>query len=362
MDPVLPGGTFTYTITYSNVGTDAAAGVVVTEAYDPLVTYVSAMPPPDVGTNNVWTIGPLPAGATGTIDVPVQAATVANGTQLTNNVTVRDGLNNTATGTQQTTVASPFFDMDLSDSVDPVVSGGLVEFTVEYGNISGVTQDNVVVNLVYDPNFFVESAMPSWDPGVRTQYTIGTLPPDGLGVIRIRGFFASGATGAIAQTLAQVSNSNGVAYGAESTSVIASPPLKNFAVALVRTARRELWRLRLQMELGEFDAEGQPLEVSIYGPGGIQHVNRLTVPALLPEAGGRWEFLGNVPGNGEVSVKMVPRPRDWIVRLKCIGIDILPPFSAEEDFLLVVRFGDRFFSSPLSAFRDSPTGRSRRGP
>jgi len=39
-----------------------ATGVVVTEVYDPAVSFVEAVPPPDTGTTNQWTIGDLTGG------------------------------------------------------------------------------------------------------------------------------------------------------------------------------------------------------------------------------------------------------------------------------------------------------------
>jgi uncharacterized repeat protein (TIGR01451 family) len=68
---VAPGGNVTYTITYSNTGEDAH-DVVITESYPKDVTFISASPAPDSGTNNIWTIGTLSAGASGTITIQVK--------------------------------------------------------------------------------------------------------------------------------------------------------------------------------------------------------------------------------------------------------------------------------------------------
>ncbi|NPV61560.1 MAG: DUF11 domain-containing protein, partial [Methanotrichaceae archaeon] len=57
---VSPGGEVTYTITVnSNI---ALSDVVITENYPSGTTFISASREPDSGTNNVWTIGNLPAG------------------------------------------------------------------------------------------------------------------------------------------------------------------------------------------------------------------------------------------------------------------------------------------------------------
>ena len=47
--------------------------MVITESYPSPVTFISASPPPDEGTNNRWTIGDLPGGAFGTITIEVRA-------------------------------------------------------------------------------------------------------------------------------------------------------------------------------------------------------------------------------------------------------------------------------------------------
>ena len=59
------GGKITYTITYGNDLLEPVTNLVIVEDYDPRMTFISADPPPDPGTNNVWTIGTLLPGAYG---------------------------------------------------------------------------------------------------------------------------------------------------------------------------------------------------------------------------------------------------------------------------------------------------------
>jgi uncharacterized repeat protein (TIGR01451 family) len=63
------GGTVTYTITYSNPGGTNLTNVVITENYPADLTFISADPASDPGTNNTWTIGTLLAGESGKITV-----------------------------------------------------------------------------------------------------------------------------------------------------------------------------------------------------------------------------------------------------------------------------------------------------
>ena len=69
---VAPGGNVTYTINYTNTGAVPLHDVVITEHYPKGVTFISASPAPDAGTNNVWTIGTLLPGESGTIVIKVK--------------------------------------------------------------------------------------------------------------------------------------------------------------------------------------------------------------------------------------------------------------------------------------------------
>ncbi|NQE54064.1 Cell surface glycoprotein, partial [ANME-1 cluster archaeon GoMg3.2] len=73
------GGTVTYTIKYSNPGGTNLTNVTITENYPADLTFISANPAPDPGTNNsTLTIGTLMAGESGkiTIKMKVPASTL----------------------------------------------------------------------------------------------------------------------------------------------------------------------------------------------------------------------------------------------------------------------------------------------
>ena len=61
------GGKITYTITYGNDLLVPIANLVIVEEYSPRMTLLSADPPPDSGTKNIWTIGTLQPGEYGKI-------------------------------------------------------------------------------------------------------------------------------------------------------------------------------------------------------------------------------------------------------------------------------------------------------
>jgi hypothetical protein len=61
-------GKITYTITYGNdFNNTTLTNLVIVEDYDPRMSLLSADPPPDPGTNNVWTIGNVSPGQYGRI-------------------------------------------------------------------------------------------------------------------------------------------------------------------------------------------------------------------------------------------------------------------------------------------------------
>jgi uncharacterized repeat protein (TIGR01451 family) len=67
------GGTVTYTIKYSNPGGTNLTNVTITENYPADLTFISANPSPDPGTNNsTWTIGTLMAGESGKITIKMK--------------------------------------------------------------------------------------------------------------------------------------------------------------------------------------------------------------------------------------------------------------------------------------------------
>ncbi|NAT10973.1 hypothetical protein C4E22_05435 [ANME-1 cluster archaeon AG-394-G06] len=66
------GKTVTYTIKYSNPNEVDLTNVVITENYPKDLTFKSAVPAPDSGTNNKWTIGTLPAGESGKITIKMK--------------------------------------------------------------------------------------------------------------------------------------------------------------------------------------------------------------------------------------------------------------------------------------------------
>jgi uncharacterized repeat protein (TIGR01451 family) len=89
-DPVEPGGTLVYTISYSNTGTAQATDVLVEDVFDSNVVFKKEMctPPPDLDGKSlgVWNIGKLEAGEQGTIICPVVITNTAPSYSVLQNV------------------------------------------------------------------------------------------------------------------------------------------------------------------------------------------------------------------------------------------------------------------------------------
>ena len=81
-----PEETISYSIFYENVGTDWAYDVVITDVYPPEVTFVSAVPAPDIPTD-IWSIGSIAPGGSGSIMITVQISTNISG-NITNLATL----------------------------------------------------------------------------------------------------------------------------------------------------------------------------------------------------------------------------------------------------------------------------------
>jgi len=167
------GDYLTYTITYANTGNETATGLVITETYPPSVTFVSAIPAPDGGTDNVWSLGNLAVGAGGTLTVVVQAdPALPDDVFLVNTVTIDSQQTEPIQATAHTKVGfyrahlplvlkgyqyiPPRPDLVVQDiSVDPAqpVAGEPVTLTVTIANVGQVAiTDRFWVDLYIDPD------------------------------------------------------------------------------------------------------------------------------------------------------------------------------------------------------------------
>jgi uncharacterized repeat protein (TIGR01451 family) len=222
-DPVQPGANLTYTITVTNSGTSASTNAVVSEQYDGNVTFVSATPAPDTGTQDTWTFGTIAPGGQQVVTVVVHVAPgLADGTLLTNNADVSDDGANAAEAIEVTTVQNiAALTIGKVGSPDPVASGGTLTYTINYQNAGSTTLTGVVVTDAYDANATFASAVPSPDVSTTDTWTIGTLAPGNGGTITITTDVAAGlADGTLLHNQVHVNDDSGHAASASADTTI----------------------------------------------------------------------------------------------------------------------------------------------
>jgi uncharacterized repeat protein (TIGR01451 family) len=147
---VPPGGTIEYIVTYSNVGTQGATGVTITDVVPANTTFsaaqstpgISCAPDTDPGATCTLTVGALAANAGGaaTFAFTVDPGTPA-GTLITNTANIQDdGANgadpNTADNesTDTTLTLAADLALDKTESVDPATDGTDLTYTVTVTN------------------------------------------------------------------------------------------------------------------------------------------------------------------------------------------------------------------------------------
>ncbi len=190
-DPVPAGSGLGYTIIYTNVGTAAAQGIVITETYDPDVSFVGAVPAEDAGSSGSrWSIsGTLAAGQRGEIQVFVQVGdSLPISTVLTNTVRV-SALKTTPSAYTETTEVTVTPTLVIAKvQVSPVGSSVRVSDTINYQlmftNTGTAILHNVVVTETYDSAVEFVNAIPTPVPGSNNrQWNIGTLQAGQTGSI-----------------------------------------------------------------------------------------------------------------------------------------------------------------------------------
>ncbi len=159
------GTNITFTVTVSNNGPSAAAGVNVSDQLPAGYTFVSATP--SVGTYNagtgVWAVGALASGANATLDIVATVlpngpyANTATATSTTNDPTPG---NNTATNTPVPVASADLAVTKTASSATPIV-GTNITFTVTVSNNGPSAAAGVNVNDQLPAGYTFVSATPS---------------------------------------------------------------------------------------------------------------------------------------------------------------------------------------------------------
>jgi uncharacterized repeat protein (TIGR01451 family) len=186
LDPVAPGDPVSLTVLVTNSGPAAAANTVVQTTLPAELAFVSAVPAPDSGTTDRWTLGDVPAGSSISIEVAVQvAADAATGTTLSSGASVVADLTPAAQTVESTAVVGePDLVLSKQADVSSVDPGGAILYTLTYQNAGSASADGVVLTEIYSPDIDFVSANPAPDSS-NNIWQLGTLAPGASGTITV---------------------------------------------------------------------------------------------------------------------------------------------------------------------------------
>jgi len=250
-DPAEAGEPLTYTIQYTNIGTDAAAGVTITDSIPAHTSYWSQTGGGSYDGHRVtWTIGSVEAGGSGSVSLTVMVDwPLLNGTSIEHHSDLSCSQGIPAQGDETTTV-SPDLDppssatdlMSSMESFDILLNWSAIETDI-YGGPEAIQGYIIYRNEVpfFAPTsvesiamvtdtFFVDSSSRAGDAGINSFYLIrgvdftgnvGTnsnrageidfeLPGSGSGYMMMSNSLDDGATALASELGARVPNCSAV--------------------------------------------------------------------------------------------------------------------------------------------------------
>jgi uncharacterized repeat protein (TIGR01451 family) len=166
-DPVLVGGTLTYSLSAHNNGPSGATGVTVTDTLPAGVTYQSATPSQGSCSQASGTVtcnlGTVANGGTATATITVVPQTTGT---LTNTATVAGAQTDPVApnnGASAQTTVNPVADLALTktDSPDPVLVGGTLSYGLSAHNNGPSSASGVTVTDTLPAGVTYQSATPS---------------------------------------------------------------------------------------------------------------------------------------------------------------------------------------------------------
>jgi uncharacterized repeat protein (TIGR01451 family) len=227
-DPVLTDDLLYYTATVTNLGPQSLTNVLLQEVYDPNLAFVSAIPPPDSGTVDRWTIPFLPFGGSRefVIQMKVRDATEPGSIQH-NKVTAETAFGNVSNMFEDTVVTNEdeLMTATLDDFPDPAEPDQAVQYDFAFGNGTERDLNNVIVRAWYSPELkFISADRPPDIIAPIAEWNIGTMLAGSSDQIFLTlapvALFPKGTT---AQVRFWVTDDSGATASANESTVFAEP-------------------------------------------------------------------------------------------------------------------------------------------
>jgi len=234
-DPVQAGANLTYTLSYTNTGTAAATGVILTDTVPANTSFVSATAGGTLSGGTVtWSAGTVNAGASGSVQMVVRITSpLANGTIITSGAASID-CDQTAPvsgAAITTTVASaPVLSVSAMDAPDPVDAGSNITYTVQYANTGNADATGVVLSDTLPASTtFVSASNGGTAAASIVTWAIGSLAAGVSGqaqlVVRVNSPLANGTIITNGTYSIDSAQTNPVSGAAVTTTVASSPVL-----------------------------------------------------------------------------------------------------------------------------------------
>ncbi len=306
-----PGATITYWINYTNAGSDWAHNVTITETYPAGVTFVSSLPAPTAG-NNVWYIGSVAPGASGSIRITVTISVSAEGS-ITN--TARATFRNQAgsnmdpvTATFVTLIINPLIQLEkLASTTVPgsVFPNEIFTYEIRYSNIGTDWAYNVRITETYPAGVTFQSAVPAPNFG-DNEWLIPMLAPGAGGSIFITVRVDSGATGTLLNRVtANYRNTVGpmTPVVAELSLTVIAPNLQVTKTAPAAAATGELITYTVTVRnIGNALATGIILTEAY--PAGVTFVSAVPAPDISPNRWFVWDLAPGASWSVDITVQV----------------------------------------------------------
>lgn len=146
-DPVSPGGVLNYTINYRN-SRDHSIWAMAHVIYDGNVSFLSASPPPDTGTDGQWTIGDISPQRSGTINISVRVNPLApGGSELMSYAQIES---NGAAVSRTKVMGSSVLVIENNASSPILCPGDSLNYTLTFKNEGSEDALNVTVTDILD--------------------------------------------------------------------------------------------------------------------------------------------------------------------------------------------------------------------